>query len=269
MHTRHPLLQAILPLAIALILATPRPLPAAMRRVNKIRAGIPPFEVMRAVTRANSQSLRRDPLPPPSKYTPWLTWLTAPAPELRRERIIPAAKEICEVRNPGALLENNAAAVDYGVRVLHTPVLLITLNSDNEAVRAVLGGLKTVSPELRRELSPMLAALPGITPPVRATAAVMKKDVEAVVDFQVDLAMARYRDRVRAGRLVVVGSVLDTANRYRRGRGRLIIINVNGETGTKKIATHQAIRRIDPALAPLCLGRETAAPSKKGRKKTK
>jgi len=228
---------------------------AAMRSVNKIRAGTPPYEVMRAAVRANNQAISRTETAGTGNYAPWLTWLTDPAPAIRRELVMAGNRQVCVIRNLGAQLEANPAAVDYGVRELLTPVLMITLDSDNAAVKRFLAGIADAGIAVRRELSPLHPALAGMGGKGATTAKGVRAAVEKVVDYQVGLAVKRYRDRVRAGRLVVVGTVLDLANSYRRGRGRLIIINVNGETEPARLRVNPALKTISPKLAGLAIGR--------------
>jgi len=244
------------------------PARAAMRSVNKIRAGIPPYEVVRDVTKTNAAASGRQ-NDGRSRYAPYMTWLTDPSPAIRPALVVPPGKEVYTVRNLGALLENNAAAVDYGVRTLLTPVLLITVDTGNDAVRRYLQGLAGVSPALRRTLSALHAALPDVKPLAEPSVELMRKCVEADVDFQVSVAVRRYRDRVRAGRVVVVGSVLDVENVYGRGRARLIIINVNGETNDDRLRRHQALKRVGPKLARIHIGRAITRTGEHGKAKRK
>ena len=72
--------------------------------------------------------------------------------------------------------------------------------------------------------------------------------VEQNVNYQVNQAMDRYKERIKKKRLVVVGSVLDVANYYDKGHNQLFIININGETDPKKMKKMQLLRTFRPEL---------------------
>ena len=82
--------------------------------------------------------------------------------------------------------------------------------------------------------------------------------VEQNVDYQVGRALARYEDRVKDGRLVVVGSVLDLTNQYGHGFNRLVIINVNGVRDDEKLKRLPHMVRLNKELLQL-VGRKRAA----------
>ena len=242
-------------LGILLLFSYPVMASAEMRPIKKIRAGIPPFEVIGKVLRGNQQAaagIKRQNKQP----TPYLTWLADPDARIQTRQIMAdATDKVYAVRNLGNQLELSIGAVDYGVRQLHTPVLLITGNTDSTAIRLFMEGYSQLEPAIRRDLDHLhLALAPSKTAASKQPVPLADqglRQVEQNVDYQVDRALARYEDRVRNGRLVVVGSVLDLTNQYGHGLNRLIIINVNGERDDQKLKQMSLMVRLDRQLLEL------------------
>lgn len=246
-----------------LMLAAPLTAMAEMRPVLKHRAGVPPFTVLDLLIRGNEENLEHAAQqPPPPELAPHLTWLADCDHRVHPGLIMndPGGK-VYAVCTLGNQLAPATAAVDLGVRLLYSPVLLITGQTDSEAIRLFQTRPGAVSEEIRRELATL--ELPPPKPKAPAKKKGGKKDakaeapalpltlVERNVDYQVAQAMARYRDRVASGRLVVVGGVLDLANQYGEGKNRLFLININGETDPTKLRKSPHLVRLDPSQLKL------------------
>jgi len=152
------------------------------------------------------------------------------------------------VRNLGNQLPLSSGAVDYGVRYLHTPVLLITGVSDSKSIQAFIDGYDFFTPDIRSDLDHLHLPLTLKKQQIKTTKKQLLDQVEDNVDFQVTQAMDRYGDRIKSGRLAVIGSVFDCTNGYDRGKNRLIIINVNGEKDEKKLKGLKLMSRLDQNL---------------------
>ena len=223
MRNKNILTLAALMLALGAVAAT-----AAMRPVLKKRAGLPPFDVIKEIVRGNdSWGAGRD-----GKLL--CAWLADSGPGLVPERIIarPAGRILAARNLRGRLTPEAARTMDLAVNVLHLPVLLIARTADSGYIRAITGRPLPRQPEEKRKL------------------------IEAEVDRLVDTALKRYRRRVKGGRLVVAGSVFDQENWYGRGRGRLIIINLNGETDRAALRKHPASSLLDADERGIHLGRD-------------
>ena len=230
----------------------------SMEPLPKLRAGTPPYSVLGNVLGANQKALGG--VSPEAegireKDAPHLVWLADSDARIRSDLIWEhRIGGIYAVRNLANQLEPGAAAVDYGVRHLYAPLLLITGNSDSKSIELFNQGYEELGTEIRRELNhlhPALAHLEGAGKTARsseALAALRMRQVESNVDYQVSLAMERYRDRIENGRLVVVGGVIDLANYYKGGPGRLYLINLNGETDPKKIQSSPHLVRVTPEM---------------------
>jgi carbonic anhydrase len=253
-----------------LMIAGPLTAMAEMRPVLKHRAGVPPFTVVDAMMRGNGESVERATQPPPEN-APHLTWL-ADCDHRAHPGLIMAdpGGKVYAVCTLGNQLAPATAAVDFGVRVLYSPVLLITGQTGSEAIRLFQTRPDAVGEEVRRALASLELPPPKAKAPERkkggnkGKAAASPKSaatkepaptgapvlpvnlVERNVDYQVAQAVARYRERIANGRLVVIGGVLDLANQYGEGANRLFLININGETDPAKLKKSPHLVRLDP-----------------------
>jgi len=216
----------------------------------KNRVGIPPFQVLKEIIATNyTIKIKAD--PSQGNNSPYLTWLTDADPRIY-SNLITSSKNIYEVRNLGNQLSSSLATIDYGIRHLHTPLLLITGNSGSDAIRLFNNGYDDLEQSIRLDLDHL--HIPLADAAINSVEKETKKDkeirlVEANVDYQVALASKRYSQRIKAGRLVVVGSVLDLDNHYGSGKNRLHIINVNGEKDGTKLKKKSPVQAIGPGDA--------------------
>lgn len=229
---------------------------AALEPLPKLRAGTPPHEVLGNIMGANRQAMAGLSATAAGRtldQAPHLVWLADPDPRIKPEMVWShQAGGIFTVRNLGNQLEPAAAAIDFGVRSQLATILLITGNTDNQAIRLFNEGYEQLGADIRRELNQLHPALSRLPTMVGAEkeelAAIEARQVEGNVDYQVTRALERYRDRVKGGRLVVAGGVIDLANHYGGGPGRLYLINLNGETDPRRIRESSHIVRVPPEV---------------------
>ncbi|MBC8317192.1 MAG: carbonic anhydrase [Desulfobulbaceae bacterium] len=229
---------------------------ADMRPQLKNRVGIPPFQILKEIIDTN-YTIRHTSDHPRKQNAPHLTWLADPDPRIRSS-LISSSTDIYEVRNLANQLNSSLATIDYGIHHLHTPLLLITGNNDNAAIRLFSEGYESIEQTIRLELDHLhlpLAREVGLTVKEETEQDREMRLIEANVDYQVTLASHRYSQRIKAGRLVVVGGVIDLNNHYGSGKNRMRIINVNGEKDTAKLRTLQLFRQLKPERLH-SLGRE-------------
>lgn len=221
----------------------------------KHRVGTPPSEVVKEILKTNAH-----PNMPPQmanrgikNQAPHITWLADTSPDLSPHLILPTgSNSIYSVRNTANQLIPAMGSVDYGIWVLHTPVLLITASSTSDIIQTLLTRPKDLPEATRQELHHLFTPFQALKE-VQHNAALslhlqLKFLIEQNIDYQVQLASERYRDRIRTGRLVVIGSILDTSNTYGHGAGRLVLININGISSDKQLRRSTVLRNISPAL---------------------
>jgi carbonic anhydrase len=133
---------------------------------------------------------------------------------------------IFSIRNIGNQIVNTEGSVDFGVKILKTPFLLIVGHSDCGAVHESIGNITTNIPAVDKELEPMKLS---------------NKDIKtAIVEniyHQVEYALVKYKSQIKDGRLTVIGAVYDFKNTYGFGEGKLILVNINGNSDLKLFAS--------------------------------
>ena len=139
------------------------------------------------------------------------------------------------VRNIGNQVHSNRGSVEYGVRHIHTPVLLIIGHVGCGAIKAAQGDYSAESEAIRKELDSLH---------------VDKKTSgeQAVIDnvhTQVTDALNDYADLVKEKKLFIFGAVYDFRNELKQGEGRLVLVNYNGEKDIKVIKETPILAGID------------------------
>lgn len=137
-----------------------------------------------------------------------------------------AVNDLFMVRNIGNQLATSEGSVEYGVRHLHTPLLLFIGHAVCGAVQAASGDYTALEAPIRKEL--LTINIPkGIS---------VNDGVLLNVNNQVDAALLKFGGEVDSGQLAVIGAFYDFRNDYKLGRGKLIITNINGETDPARLA---------------------------------
>lgn len=136
------------------------------------------------------------------------------------------------IRNIGNQLANAEGSVAYGLEHLHTPVLLVIGHTGCGAVKAALGSREGLEPSIQKELEALQLAAP---PKGTSEDEAWEQAVIANVNAQVVLALQKFGALVGRGDLTVVGAVYDFRNDLGKGSGRLVFVNVNGNTDERRI----------------------------------
>jgi len=254
---------------------------AEMRSINKLRAGRPPFEIMEDMTDANLKFIAKTASRPGRSLKiqpPYITWLADPDARIQPELIMSDPQnKVYTVRVLGNQLEPAKGSVDYGVLCLRSTILLITGNTGNQALRFYLEGLVQLEPDILKDLErlpikPQKKEKKGKQRPEKQKKEKQENlkekwlgSVEKNIDYQVEQALERYKARVKSGRLIITGGIIDLTNAYGRGHDRLIIININGEKNDEKLRGLPIMMRLKPEILTKCVGRKrnpaTIAPS--------
>jgi carbonic anhydrase len=157
--------------------------------------------------------------------------------------------DVFELRNIGNQVDSTEGSVGYAVLHLRTPLLLVIGHVGCGAIKAAMGDYSDEPPAIRRELNSLHLSIASTakrpTPEQQWLAGVVSN-----VHQQVANAMKAYREQVQKGQLHVVGAVYDFRNEMGEGRGRLHVININGETQRGKIqetVLWREARRLAPA----------------------
>lgn len=141
------------------------------------------------------------------------------------------------IRNIGNQIITTEGSVEYGVRHLNTPILLIIGHSHCGAIAAAMGDHSKEALPVRRELDHL--HLKGAKDP--------NAGVVDNVHHQVDVALKKFKDKIDKGELTVLGTVYDFRDDYHHGHGKLILINLNGERDPQRIKQNPLMKNVDDA----------------------
>lgn len=145
-----------------------------------------------------------------------------------------AENDLFIIRNIGNQFGSNMGSVEYGVRHLNTPLLIIVGHSRCGAVKAALGDYSAEGPHI-------IAELDSLSPAIRRTSLSGTSEeqwlagVVSNVHQQVYYANKEFKSDVESGKLTIVGVVYDLANDFNNGYGRLKVVNINGESNPAKL----------------------------------
>lgn len=144
--------------------------------------------------------------------------------------VVDPTDHIFIIRNIGNQFFPGRGSVDFGVLKLNTPLLIIKGHVRCSAIKAAMSDYSGEESMAIRE------CLDGLQIPLRSVntsldyEAAWLRGVECNVDYQVTNAVKRYEEKIAQGELIVAGCVYDFANAYGRGRGRIVLRNINGDT---------------------------------------
>jgi carbonic anhydrase len=137
--------------------------------------------------------------------------------------------ELFTIRDIGNQIETAEGSVEYGVEHLKTPVLLIVGHTGCGAVKAVLEGAEA-GPAVKHELGTL-----HVSKKAKAEPAVWADAVIEHVHGEVAVALKLFPELVRDGRLTVVGAVYDFRDDLGFGPGKLVVVDVNGQSDPAKL----------------------------------
>lgn len=162
------------------------------------------------------------------KQTPRATVLTCADSRVHENDFHPSPdNDLFMVRNIGNQMTTAEGSVEYGIRHLHTPLLLIVGHAVCGAIKAATGDYANIEPAIKSELDSL-----RIPKGLDITDGVLLN-----INQQVDSAMRKFIPEIKGGKLAVIGAFYDFRNDLKMGFGKLIITNINGTTDPDAIQT--------------------------------
>lgn len=143
------------------------------------------------------------------------------------------------VRNIGNQYILNQGCVEFGVRVLKTPVLIFLGHTQCGAIKASLGDYSHLPSSIIREVDHLALSIKS-----QEEGSCDKSFTDGVINNinkQVELAVKDFQDLVSADELVVIGMVLDIDNSLQDGYGRINVLNVNGTTNLDALSKNPLV----------------------------
>ena len=133
-----------------------------------------------------------------------------------------AIDKVFTIRNIWNNVLTSEWSVDYGVEHLETPILFILAHTNCGAVNAALTEYHHCTPDIKRELDHLMPALVDL----EEKEDFHKKWVEGVeknLELQIKIAEDKFKTRIEAGKLTIIGAVLDIDNSYGEGLWKIHI----------------------------------------------
>ena len=131
---------------------------------------------------------------------------------------------IFAVRNIGNQISACEGSIDFGVRILKTPFLLIIGHSACGAVQSVLSGKPTNIKSIDKELKSL-----------KLSQTDLKLAIVENVNNQVNLAIDKYKDLIDSNQLIVLGTIYDFKNDFGFGKGRMVFVSINNENDEQEV----------------------------------
>lgn len=147
------------------------------------------------------------------------------------------------VRNIGNQYILNQGCIEYGVRVLNTPLLIFLGHTGCGAVKASMGNYSNLHSSIIREIDHLALSIKKSDISSTCSDVVQWRDaVINNVNQQVELAIKDFHDLRNNKSLAIIGMVLDIDNSLEHGYGRISVVNLNGETDQVKLANHEFVK---------------------------
>ena len=171
------------------------------------------------------------------KQEPYITLVTCSDSRVQSEFLgISAVNNIFVIRNIGNQLLTNLGSVDYGIYHLKTPLLIILGHVRCGAVTAALKDYTVEEPSVIRELNNLCIPLKRVSEKrFKRFHDLVEETVLENIHFQVEVALKRYKEKVEKGELTILGLLYDFANLYGKGKGAILIANINGLKDLKEV----------------------------------
>jgi len=159
-------------------------------------------------------------------------------------KTIDAVNKLFVGRDIGNTLIDNQGAIDYALLHLGVPLLFILGHTACGAAKAACCDYSQEPESIKSRLAHLHVPADEITNP------------QCNVDSQVDLAVEKYQERVKEGKLLVIGGIFDLTGAYGGLAGKIYLTNVNGlreedpikrklkEAGVKKKLLEEMVKRV-------------------------
>ncbi len=146
------------------------------------------------------------------------------------------------VRNIGNQYILNQGCVEFGVRVLQTPLLIFLGHTQCGAIKASMSDYSSLPSSIIREIDHLALSVQKNVESHSDAECTWSNAVVNNVNQQVSLALKDFADLRKAKELVIIGMVLDLDNSMNDGHGRISVINVNGETNIDLLKSNPLVK---------------------------
>jgi carbonic anhydrase len=164
------------------------------------------------------------------------------------------SNRVFSIQNIGNQILSTEGSVDYGIYNLKTPLLLFLGHSDCGAIKAYLKGFDKESYGIKHELD-FLRPTIAETSTIKDFETLHSHVIEKNLDYQVNIACKKYKDLIQTGELTIMAGFYDFRGEYGKGKGDIVIVNVNRHKGVEEMRNLPYFDQLSKAQKDLHIGR--------------
>jgi carbonic anhydrase len=190
------------------------------------------------------------------EQNPYITLVTCSDSRVPLNSLMPdTSNKVFSVRNIGNQILSTEGSVDYGVNHLRTPILFFLGHSDCHAIKAYMKGIdKKKFEDIKHELDFLRPVIIDEKNP-KSSDEIITQLVEDNLDYQVNIAYKKYREKVQSDELTIIAGFYDFKGEYGKGKGDIVIVNVNRQKNVKELRKLPIFKLLSKKQKKLHIGR--------------
>lgn len=186
---------------------------------------------------------------------PYITLVTCSDSRVPLNALMPdTSNRVFSIQNIGNQILSTEGSVDYGILHLKTPLLMFLGHSDCGAIKAYLKGFDKETFGIKHELD-FLKPTINEHVHIKDFEKLHSHVIEENLDYQVNIACKKYKDLIHSGELTVIAAFYDFKGEFDKGKGDIVIVNVNREKNIGKIRNLDIFKNLTKKQKELHVGR--------------
>lgn len=186
---------------------------------------------------------------------PYITLVTCSDSRVPLNALMPdTSNRVFSIKNIGNQILSTEGSVDYGIYHLKTPLLMFLGHSDCGAIKSYLKGFDSEIYGIKHELDFLKPIIIEQTA-VKDLNSLHSQVTENNLDYQVNIAYKKYKDLIQTGELTVIAGFYDIRGEYGKGKGNIIIVNVNKHKDVDELRNMPIFEYLSTAQKELHIGR--------------
>lgn len=186
---------------------------------------------------------------------PYLTLVTCSDSRVPLNSLMPdTSNRVFTIKNIGNQVLSTEGSVDYGIYHLKTPMLMFLGHSDCGAIKAYLEGFEDESFNIKHELDFLRPSIKEVEKN-KNFESLHTHVIQKNLDYQVSIACKKYKDLINAGKLVVMAGFYDFKGEFGKGRGDIVIVNVNKTRNAEELRSLPLFSNLSKLQKELHIGR--------------
>jgi len=191
---------------------------------------------------------------------PYITLVTCSDSRVPLNALLPdTSNKVFSIQNIGNQILSTAGSVDYGIYHLKTPLLLFLGHSDCGAIKAYIQGFDKETENIKHELDFLRPSIIENSHD-KDFGMLHSQIIEKNLDYQVNIAFKKYKDLIHSGDLTIMAGFYDFKGDYGKGRGDIVIVNVNKIKDTEQMHNMPVFESLSRTQKELHIGRLPGKP---------